>query len=226
MMVIAAAMSALIASRTLTGTTAEFAQLQQQGSYALRVMGMQFRQAGSMDPLRDQGTGLHAFEGSYPAHARSMALVHGTDGPGRGSDTVSLIARQAPALADHLRDCLGNTVKAGADMDATFALGPAAELTCTSQRRNAALIGNVADFQVGYRVRIAEGLQLMRADEVDAARQWDAIEAIEICLDLQGSERTPDAAASYTDCQGRDQALDQRIHLVFRNVFDLRTRGR
>ena len=49
LLVIGAAISTLMVSRATSGTIGDISQLQQQGSYAMRVMGTQFRQAGSID---------------------------------------------------------------------------------------------------------------------------------------------------------------------------------
>ena len=54
------------------------------------------------------------------------------------------------------------------------------------------------------------------------ADHWKRVAAIEVCLHLQGSETLPDAGGSYVNCKGTSTTRDQRIHLVYRNIFALR----
>ena len=48
LLVVAVAMGALMASRGLSGTVSDASTLQQQASYAFRIMGQQIRQAGGL----------------------------------------------------------------------------------------------------------------------------------------------------------------------------------
>jgi len=189
----------------------------------LRIIGMQLRQAGSLEPGRDDVHGLYAFEKDHPD--TDGAPVHGTDGRGTEPDSVSVFTPRADSAAELLRDCLGNRLDAAGAIGATFTTDRAGQLTCASQKQKDGLIRNAADFQVSYRVRIGGGLQIMNAAEVEASGRWTAIEAIEICLDLQGDENIAGAAGPYKDCHGSDRPRNGRTHLVFRNVFDLRTQG-
>lgn len=226
LLVIVAALGTLVLSRAVSGVVSEISQLQQQGSFAMRVIGMQFRQTGSIEPNRDEPSGLYAFAGAPSDADAARAALRGADGEGTRSDRVSIVTTQAESLVDQLRDCLGNKVAANEIMDATFATDGAGQLTCASQGMNASLVGNVADFQVNYRVQADDAWRIMTASEIDAEARWDAVKAIEICLDLQGSENIPDGATPYKGCDEADRPRNGHTHLVFRNVFDLRTKER
>ena len=228
LLVIAAALGTLALSRGASAAVSEISQLQQQGAYALRIIGMQLREAGSLEPHRRDADGLYEFP-TPPADATGTsaieAAVRGTDGRGAASDSVSVFTPYADSAAEHLRDCLGNRLRSTGAIDTTFAADGAGQLTCASQGRKDAVISHVADFQLSYRVRTGSGLQILNATEVEASRLWAAVEAIEVCLDLQGSETIAGAAAPYQDCNGTDRPRNGRTHLVFRNVFDLRLQG-
>jgi type IV pilus assembly protein PilW len=87
------------------------------------------------------------------------------------------------------------------------------------------LIQNVAGFQVNYRVLNGADSQVLNAKQVEAAQLWASVKAVEICLDMQGTEKMPDAGSSYPDCQGVPRLRNGFVHLVYRNVFDLRVAG-
>jgi len=109
-------------------------------------------------------------------------------------------------------------------MDSTFSLADG-QLYCKNSKQppqNQAIIGNVADFQLAYRLATASGVQILSAKEVEQNALWGSVSAVEICLDLQGNESN-NPEGTYKNCQGADTSRNGRLHLVFRNVFDLRT---
>jgi type IV pilus assembly protein PilW len=227
LMVVAAAIGTLIVSRTASGTVGDLSQLQQQGSYALRVVGIQIRQAGSVAPIKDSVNSLYSFKDTFIGFGGNSSVVTGADGAGDSADTVSTSNEPLDGNPDtRPRDCLGEKAN-GARIDSTFWVdGEAHELKCKSGAKNQALIGNVADFQVWYRIlSAASTTQRMTAKQVDAAGLWRSVKSIEICLDLQGDEAGQPNVGSYANCQGVESPRNGRLHLVFRNVFDLRTQG-
>jgi len=61
---------------------------------------------------------------------------------------------------------------------------------------------------------------------VTAANLWGMVRSVEICLDLKGAEATGDQPAkSYLNCNGEQVPHNGVLHMLFRNVFDLRTQG-
>lgn len=222
MLVVVAALGTLLLSREAAGTVADLSQLQQQGTYALHVMGSQFRQAGATEVLRNEATGLHAFGASRAQAAGTDFAVFGVDGRDARPDKVSVaFAAAASAKAPGQFDCSGSGVAGGDRVDATFEVDSKGQLSCTGRRKQP-LVRGVADFQVHYRVHTPGGVQIMEAREVEALRRWDAVAAIEICLDLQGDEKSPVPGDTYRGCNGSNRPSNGRTHLVFRNVFGLR----
>ena len=231
LLVIATAFGALLLARSAAASVSELGQLQQQGSYALHVIGQQLRQAGSLEPVRDETTGLHAFAPDAAGIGDAVAVISGTEGADGASDSVSVAATRArwPAASGSPRiwaqyDCIGANVETENLISATFSLDAKGQLMCRSAKGLQPVIGNVADFQLGYRVDTGSGIQVMDAGAVQRAKLWAAVTAIEVCLDLRGSEISAGAFKDYRGCDDADKPRAGRTHLVFRNLFRLRTR--
>ncbi|SCK52526.1 type IV pilus assembly protein PilW [Variovorax sp. HW608] len=229
LLVIAAALGTLLISRGSSVAITEMSQLQQQGSYALRVIGVQFRQAGSVE-LMQAASGAYAFSSAFTGFGGGPTVVTGKEGANGLPDEVSVSNQPSAVLATQRRDCLGRETT-GDRMDSTFFVRNA-QLYCRgSDPKAQAIIGNVADFQVSYRVKTDAGTQSLAADKVKAANLWSSVSAIEICLDLQGTDNSNPQAGTYQTCRVDGSGTpvrasrDGRIHLVYRNVFNLRTQG-
>jgi type IV pilus assembly protein PilW len=222
MLVVMSALGTLLLSRAAAGTVADLSQLQQQGAYALHVIGLQLRQAGAVEILRNDATGLHVFGPSRAQAAGTDFAVFGVDGKGAAPDKVSVAyAAAAWAKAPGQFDCSGSGVPAGERVEASFEVDAKGQLSCTGRRKQP-LVSGVADFQVRYRVATAGGVQILEAREVEALKRWGAVTAVEICLDLQGNEKGPDPGPAYRGCNGSDRPSNGRAHLLWRNVFSLR----
>lgn len=222
MLVVMSALGTLLLSREAAGRVADLSQLQQQGAYALHVIGLQFRQAGGIEVRRDNATGLHAFGPSRAQAAGTEFAVFGVEGKGAKADKVSVaFAAGTWAKAPGQFDCGGSGVLAGERVDATFEVDAKGQLSCTGMRKQP-VIRDVADFQIQYRVDTGSGIRIMDAHEIEALKHWGAVTAIEVCLDLQGVEKGPDLRLAYPGCSGRDRPGNGRTNLVFRNVFGLR----
>lgn len=222
LMVIASAIATLGISRSMAASVSDLSQLQQQGSYALRVIGIQMRQAGSVEAVHNAGNGLYSFN-DVSASALPFVAVSGIDGGGTGTDTVS-VGHQPASKDSQGRDCLGELIN-GLRAEGTF-LVQNAELRCKTAGKNQALISNVADFQVWYRVRSASGAtRRMTATQVKAEALWDSVKSIEVCLHLVGNEAGHPDARQLVGCQNERISRNGRLHLVFHNVFDLRSQS-
>ena len=233
LLVIATSFSTLLLSRSAAASISDLSQLQQQGSHALHVIGQQLRQASSLEPWRDEATGLHAFGAETAEPGDAAPSVSGTEGAGGTPDSVSIgYARgRWPAGSGAPRnwaqyDCDGTNVE-NQDHDkvrAVFSLDAKGQLMCRGMKTSQPVISNVADFQVDYRVDSGAGIRHMDASAVQGANLWHAVTAIEVCLDLRGDEKGPQATGSYRSCAGDPRPHSGRTHLVFRNLFHLRTR--
>lgn len=103
------------------------------------------------------------------------------------------------------------------------------------------IIGNVANFQLTYLVQDATtaiGSPTLRRMAAPPGGNWGQVQGVEVCLVLFGNEPidlsgVPVANRSYLDCDGTTSvdmanapgSRQNRMHLVFRNVFQLRSQG-
>jgi type IV pilus assembly protein PilW len=104
------------------------------------------------------------------------------------------------------------------------------------------VVQNMAQFQVNYLEQVVDGagttVKYVAAADVS---NWRSVQGVQVCLVLYGNEAIDlptgtDAATvksrSYTDCAGTSVdmasltgARKNRMHIVFRNVFQLRSQG-
>lgn len=152
-------------------------------------------------------------------------------------NTDERIYKNPPAQGDddigqQLKNCIGENpgdAVANPVVNSQFRL-KSGELVCGSASDasgSQAIIKNVHDFQVRYLMQTNLGgvpsIQVVNAAGVGA--NWNRVFAVEVCLDLIGDERIDSAGAQYTRCDGTQVDLDDRLHLVFRNTFQLRSQG-
>lgn len=226
---IAAAIASLLIVRDATGAVSDMSQLQQQAAHALRVLGLQIRPAGSLalqasDAAGTQNVPLFQFVAMSPAlEEDGITIVHGEDGS-NGNDSLRLAQLAPPLLPSQHHDCLGQKVAAGQRMEASFQVDGKGSLKCkSSSGQNQPLVAGVAAFKLRYRVRHGFQIRSLRAAEVEQARLWSAVIALEVCLDLRGDERAAAYEGRYTDCAGQSAASGGRLHLVTRQLFRLRS---
>jgi type IV pilus assembly protein PilW len=140
-----------------------------------------------------------------------------------------------------LRNCLGEGGTA-ALIQSQFVLNVATnELRCAANGQVQPIVRNVANFQVRYLMQTAAGtgnpnLRYVNAATVGAPGTpgWAQVFAVEVCLVLFGSERLNlPAGSTYTDCDGATavdlttlaEPRNGRMHMVFRNIYQLRSQG-
>jgi type IV pilus assembly protein PilW len=107
------------------------------------------------------------------------------------------------------------------------------------------VLRNVANFQVRYQLQdttSTPGSATVRMVDAAAVGNWAQVQGVQVCLVLYGNEaidlpRLPnpplnDPSTSYTDCGGNPVDLRslignraQRMHMAFRNVFEIRSHG-
>lgn len=99
---------------------------------------------------------------------------------------------------------------------------------------------NVANFQVRYLLQDASSAlalgnpQISYVNATAVGTNWNRVQGVEVCLVLYGVESIDmPAGSSYTDCDG-STSVDmttltgtraKRMHIVFRNVYQLRSQG-
>lgn len=253
LLVIAVALGALMASRGITGTVSEATTLQQQAGYAFRVIGQQIRQAGSLELNLNPSIVLTPASGANPAmgpvafdapdpagvrppFSRASSTLKGDATPsfsvGYQNYTESTTAASTPVAL--LRDCLGqNKVTSGIPdnpvLTSAFKRNAALnELVCNGTGGDSgeqAIIGNVTDLQMRYIQQAAGTTNLQYISDASTITNWGSVYAVEVCLELTGTEPIPDGSATYTNCSGNATAYGGRLKMVFRNVYQLRSQG-
>lgn len=263
LLTIAVAMGALMVSRGVSGTVSDSAMIQQQASYAFRVIGQQLRQTGSIKlklsaakviedgvpPLTGEAV---AFETDYTDGTNTFTLatdtLSGLDSPAAGEYKLTTGYRNytepvyTSASAQSLqRNCLGEASNP-ALIQSRFVLHTATnELRCDGNGQVQPIVNNVANFQVRYLMQSAAGTGSPNFRYVDAATVgapgspgWAQVFAVEVCLVLYGNESISlPAGTTYTDCDGATavdyttlaQPRNRRMHMVFRNIYQLRSQG-
>lgn len=263
LLTIAVAMGALMVSRGVSGTVSDASEIQQQASYAFRVMGQQLRQAGSLklklsaaevegvntpllagDPVAfetdfDDGTNLFKLATDTLSGLDSPSATEYKLTTGYRNYTEPTYTNATPQ--SNQRNCIGET-GTPVLIQSAFVLNTATnELRCAGNGNVQPIIRNVANFQVRYLVQSAAGtgspnLRYVNAAAVTALGPtgWGQVFGVEVCLVLYGNEAIDmPVGSNYTDCDGTTTVdmstltspRARRVHMVFRNVYQLRSQG-
>lgn len=275
LLIVAVALGALMISRTVSGTVSDVTGIQQQAAYAMRIIGQQIRQAGSLylnpqpNPTEANASAaiiassVVVFEttaGDISKGAQDSLLgssppldyinpatstLQGSNEPNKlaigyrrykeavfGSDTPQTL----------LRNCLGGpSDEAKHDTQvktlSVFQLNATNELLCAGNgEAPQPILRNVAQFQTRYLLQDnskpgATEMQYVSATDVGDTN-WGKVQAVEICLVLYGDEAIDlPANSTYKGCDGSDVTIPttgteaRRIHMTFRNVYQLRSQG-
>lgn len=257
LLVVAVAMGALMVSRGVSGTVSDASGIQQQAAYAMRVIGLQLRQAGSLylnpNPTNAASdnvlTAPVAFETTAPASGAANGFDPATHTLSGASDPVTLTVGyrrykepvHANAAEQALaRNCTGGPANTSEDqrVESVFQLN-GSDLRCAGNGAGAQpIVQNVANFQVRYLLQDLSELgnakiQYVAAGAVGSAN-WSRVQAVEVCLVLYGVEPIDmPSGSTYTDCDGSTKVdmstltgeRARRMHIAFRNVFQLRSQG-
>lgn len=138
------------------------------------------------------------------------------------------------------RNCLGETTHDNL-VQSKFVLNAASNtLRCAGKvtdTKGQPFAENVANFEVRYLLQQAAtpgDPQVRYVSATDVNTNWNRVQGVEVCLVLFGNESIDmPAGTSYTDCDG-STAVDmttltgtraRRMHIVFRNVYQLRSQG-
>ena len=238
LLVVAVATVSLLGSRSVTGAVSDISGIQQQAAYVMRSFGTQLRQAGSLYldlGLDADGKGEITSATAFQLRGNSEQAI--TEAEGTGAITIQYTGYEEPTFANAgpiSRNCLGapGSIPAGttASIESIFTLN-GTDLRCNDQP----IAQNVAAFQVRYLLQGTDQddptmLYTNRAGVAD----WNRVQGVEVCLVLFGTERIDlPEGASYTGCDGSTAVnittlaapRTNRMHYVFRNVFQLRSQG-
>lgn len=256
LVVIAVAMGALMVSRGVSGTVSDVTSMHQQAAYAMRIIGMQLRQAGSLRLNLDADTKNLKSNPRYrsPVALESITPASGALGFNPQTDsingsatpttlTVGFRRSSEPLYTNEqtiIRNCLGGPSNTNFDeqIRSVFSLN-GTELVCSGNgSATQPIIKNIAAFNILYHLQDntnpgLPSLKIVDASAITTQSQWSSVQAVEVCIEVYGTERTSmPAGSTYVNCSGNavdmtTQAGDRawRSHITYKNVFQLRSQG-
>lgn len=234
LLTIATALGALMISHSLTGTVNEVSHLQQQASYAFRIIGQQIRQAGGRF-LKPAQSATEFAEFKYSIELKDIQPISGNDDPEANDFTLSIAYQNSadksyplqngnPVERPLLRNCLGENpgINNSPALISQFRLTDN-QLICSGNENSQSIISGVSDLRVTYLVQSRIGntqyFQHLSAEDVTKSDLWKNVYAIEVCLELVGSQSIDTAGTKYTRCDGTTASRDNRLRMVFKNNF-------
>ena len=186
-----------------------------------------------------------AFETKVDGFDPAIDTISGKDAPGTGEFKLTMGYRNykeplyAFAADESLqRNCLGETnsdslIQSKFVLDSTLNI-----LRCAGSGAAQPFAENVANFQVRYLLQDVTTMpgnpQIRYVNAAAVGTDWRRVQGVEVCLVLYGVESIDmPAGSSYTDCDGTTAvnmttltgARSKRMHMVFRNVYQLRSQG-
>ena len=233
LLTVTVALGSLMVSRGISGTVSEVSQLQQQASYAFRVIGQQLRQGGGRQ--LDKGTSV---ESETPLLKKAPGIditpISGTDAPGSGEYALVISYQnvdelinaadptKTPVTDNQMKNCLQENPGAAAHPMLTSQLKRNAAdntLVCLGTDKPQALIENVTDFSVKY---LEETAGIQQYLDASAVTHWDNIYAVQVCIELEGIENIDSVGATYIKCDGTSASRGNRLRMVFNNIYNIR----
>ena len=243
LLTVAVAVGALMVSRSVSGTVSEASQLQQQASYAFRVIGQQLRQAGSrqLDPVTPPDVHAKFYApNNVPVVFSGIMPISGKDAPSTSEfalevnyQNIKELTVLEPTTGEYqIRNCLQQKAEAASNplpmVSNKFKRNATDEtLVCAGTGASQPIIQNVKDFTIQYLTQVTDGdlsaaptYQYVNA--TTAGSNWLKVYAVQICLELEGTERIDTAGAKYKKCDGTEVDRGDKLRMVFRNTYHIR----
>ncbi len=259
LLITAVALGSMLISQSISTTTSESTALQQDASNALRIIGLQIRQAGSVAlnlqpdisaPMETEALRPVIFEHllgiptdpSSPINPVASPLVVKSTGDSiqiNYENFTEYLHRKSSGAsnngnASQLKDCLGQNQSnhsLSKTISSTFFLRDS-QLMCTGVAGTPQpVISNVKNFSVRLLLSPSTGTtsqsqyatpQSFRSGVFD----WKDARAVEICLELESPNlRVTDIGMQYQKCNGQRQAQRDRLIVVARQIFNIRSHG-
>ena len=244
LLTVAVAVGALVVSRGISGTVSEASQLQQQASFAFRVIGQQLRQAGSRQLDPETAPDVHAkfYEPikNVPVDFSGVTPVSGKDNPGTGEYALEINYQNIKELTVleptdgeyQIRNCLQEKAEAASVplpmVTNKFKRNATDEtLVCSGTGAAQPIIQNVKDFAIQYLTQATDGTPsaaptYQYVSATTAGSGWLKVYAVQVCLELEGTERIDTAGAKYIKCDGSEVDRGNKLRMVFRNTYHIR----
>ena len=217
----------------------ENARIQENGRYALEIIGRNIRQAGADAPMSAVPTAVTL--DCLPTNTPSCTAIIGTDNSTNGTafDTLAMQLYANPdesnGGARGIRDCTGGFATQGTLVTNTFAMN-GTDLRCTGSVGGVQpLISNVLDFQVLYGVD-TDGNQAANQYTVTPAN-WNQVVSVRACvLIVSAGQGITTGRQNFLNCGGALGTLtganaftlapvgDSRLRRTFVATFNLRNR--
>lgn len=268
LLVVTVAGGALMVSRGVSGTVSDASVLQQQASFAFRVIGQQLRQSGSLylntntskntDTSIDQYALPVAFETVGKSTNSAYSFTPSKDSIQGSNTSISAAYRRYKELVfkqkdsdlanqSMSRDCQGGPADADTATNNSYMRIQSKfnlngnKLECTGSMATSQpspMLDNVANFRMRY-LQISEtsgGDPKTQYVNATSITNWGLVTGVEVCIVLYGNERMSlPEGTTYTDCDGVTSVdmsstslgtdRTQRMHMVFRSIYQLRSQG-
>ena len=243
LLTVAVAVGALMVSRGISGTVSEASQLQQQASYAFRVIGQQLRQAGSrqLDPLTTPDVHAKFYApNDVPVEFSGIMPISGKDAPGTTEFALEVNYQNIKELTVlqptdgeyQIRNCLQEKAEAASVplpmVSNKFKRNTTdGTLVCAGTGAAQPIIQNVKDFTIQYLTQATDGTPsaaptYQYVSATTAGASWLKVYAVQVCLELEGAETIDTAGAKYKKCDGTEVDRGNKLRMVFRNTYHIR----
>lgn len=247
LLTVTVALGALMVSRGISGTVSEASQLQQQASYAFRVIGQQLRQAGSRQLDMNATNADPTSKIDLIKNNQNSEFIQGLDTPGDGEYALTITFQNVnelmtandptknPVAGNQIRDCLQENpgspnapLTTSGTNDSPFIISKfkrdisKKSLVCAGTGAPQAIIENVNDFTIRYLIQNPSTAPNYRYVSAAGVTDWENVYAIQICLELEGTENIESVGSKYMKCDGSQAARENRLRMVFRNTFYIR----
>ena len=218
-------------------------QLRQAGSMYLNLAPQ--KAAGAISDIAEPV----AFEVKTDGFNPTQDILSGIDAPSASEFKLTVGYRNyaepvfsTTATQSLQRNCLGEQ-NSGALIQSQFRLDTTENmLRCKGKDKAQPFAENVANFQVRYLLQDTTStpgspqIQYVNASSIGpvGSPNWSRVQGVEVCLVLYGTEPIDmPSGTSYTDCDGTTKvnmttltgARAKRMHMTFRNLYQLRSQG-
>ena len=243
-------LGAVVVSRSLSGTVSDASRLQQQASYAFRVIGQQLRQTAGL--AIDPTTGTKANVEFSVFTSAPTSPISGKESPASSEFKLALAYQSSlePIYASPtataasngylLRNCLAenpdssNAIVAPV-LESKFKLDAKNNLVCAGSGAAQPIVSGVMDFQVTYLQQVLDAatkqpqFRYTTATNITTSADWGNVHAVEVCLEFEGDEIIDTAGSTYRDCNWKtgdaEKPRGKKMRVIYRNTFYVRNQG-
>ncbi len=220
LLVVLAALGTVVYTNATAGAVTDSVRLNLQAQTVFDTLGRQLRQSSSHTMTATGLNGVITFQNGLAPGTAAVSEVAGELQVRHSTNVPNAVPAFAPSAA--LPGCLGGNPGPGVLLSVNRFSNAAGLLRCNEGGGAQPIAENVETLLARYGVRNATTGNLQYVPAA-AVIDWQAVEAVEICLQLQGDRANNPNLATYTNCQGVvTPTADGRLHRVFRRIFTVR----